>query len=131
MTEAVKIDAVLTDDESELVTIINGLEKQAQKLEEKLPNISNASTLMTIGAGVFLGLAFAEKGTPDRLTCLTVTSGLVIGGFERLIKERKIVKSIRSKNLLANQLKAELDPTDLERYEERNELEDDDEYYDF
>jgi hypothetical protein len=131
MTEAVKIDAVLTDDESELVTIINGLEKQAQKLEEKLPNISNASTLMTIGAGVFLGLAFAEKGTPDRLTYLTVTSGLVIGGFERLIKERKIVKSIRSKNLLANQLKAELDPTDLERYEERNELEDDDEYYDF
>jgi hypothetical protein len=131
MTEAVKIDAVLTDDESELVTLINGLEKQAQKLEEKLPNISNASTLMTIGAGVFLGLAFAEKGTPDRLTYLTVTSGLVIGGFERLIKERKIVKSIRSKNLLANQLKAELDPTDLERYEERNELEDDDEYYDF
>jgi hypothetical protein len=131
MTEAVKIDAVLTDDESELVTIINGLEKQAQKLEEKLPNISNASTLMTIGAGVFLGLAFAEKGTPDRLTYLTVTSGLVIGGFERLIKERKIVKSIRSKNLLANQLKAELDPTDLERYEERNELEDDDENYNF
>jgi hypothetical protein len=130
MIEGHQIDAVFTDDESELVTIISGLEDQAISIEGRLKSVKEASTLMTFGAAASCGLAFLENGSYEKPELLIVSAGLVIGGFERLFKERSMVKSIRRKNQLANRLKRELEPTDLERYEERGDFvldEDDDE----
>lgn len=127
MIEGKQIDAVLTDDETELVTIINGLEEQAQTLEGKVDSIKKSSNLMTLGSVTFLGLYFLEKGAADRFEYLLISAACTIGGIERLVRERKTIRSIRSKNMLANNLKQELEPTDLERYEERGELFIDDE----
>ena len=127
MVEGKLIDAVLTDDESELVTIIDGLEAQAEQQEVRLGEVRSTGTVMTIGAAASVGMVYIEKGAIEKLELLTLSAGFLIGGFERLIRERKMVKSIRAKNILASRLKQELDPADLERYEERHDLDFDDE----
>jgi len=131
MIDGHSIDAVFTDDESELVTIINGLEEQAIDLESRIDKTKNAANLMLLGSGTFFGMYLLEGGTFGRYEHLTFSSLLAIGGIERLVKGRKLEKSILSKNFLATQLKQELEPTDLERYEERDEIffEEDDEDY--
>lgn len=122
MIKETYIDAVLTDDESELITIISGLEEQADQLEGQIEKIRNSTYLMGLGSAAFLGLSFLENSKYEKLEYLMLSAGLVIGGISRLIKESKITRGVRSKNLLATRLKQELEPTDLERYEERDDL---------
>lgn len=129
MIEGRQIEAVFTDDESELVTIINGLEEQANQLEPKAKEAKSAASLMFLGASTYFVLNFYEQGDFNKLEYRTISAGLAIGALERFVKHRKLVSDIRQKNRLANKLKQELEPTDLERYEQRSDfvLDDEDE----
>jgi hypothetical protein len=120
MTEGIKIDAVLTDDESELLAIINGLERQAEAQESKIKKVKQATQLTGLGAVVSFCLGITENNPTGKEEYIIVASALTISGLERFFKERRLEKDIRSKNLLANKLKKELDVTDLERYEYRD-----------
>lgn len=134
MIDSYPINAVLTDDETELVTIINGLEEQASMLEPKIEKAQQESALLFFGSLTSLGLYFLDHHPFEKMEFSALSLGLAIGGMAKIIQERNIVISIRRKNHLASRLKEELEPADLERYETRHDLEydydeDDDGFY--
>lgn len=133
MIEGAYIDAVLTDDESDLMIIIDGLERQVQQLEDNLPRISKTAAIFGACAVTFLGIGLTESRGAEKLESLAVTAALSIGGLERLIRHRTAINGIRRKNRLAIKLKHELDDTDLERFEERyfEYYQDEDRYEDY
>ena len=115
-------DSVLTGDEEELVTMINGLKAQAANLQTPIKKAQKDGLRYGAGTASALALYFFEGGNAahnfEKGTYLSIATAMAIGGLTQVVRELRMTKQIGQKNRRADELRHELDPAGTGQFDD-------------
>ncbi|HET6864090.1 MAG TPA: hypothetical protein VFH37_02750 [Candidatus Saccharimonadales bacterium] len=110
-------DSVLTDDEADVIKMINGLEAQAANLQQPVKKAQKEGVLYGLGAASSVTLFFFENGQAhhnlEKGTYISIAAAMAVGGLTQIVRKLRMTKQIGQKIRRADELRHELDPEGL------------------